>query len=121
MIEMIRKRQLPVVKGDAAQLPLIHIEDAVRATVCALRAAPAGAIHDIVDDQAVRMTEIVEALADYTGSAPPFKVPGWLPRLVVPYMARMTSMRLPLPNARAEAELGWRPTAFTARHRLSHA
>ena len=39
----------------------------------------------------------------------PFKVPAWLPRLLAPYMARITSMRMPLSNAKARAELGWRP------------
>jgi nucleoside-diphosphate-sugar epimerase len=59
MIAMVRKRQLPVVRDDTGQLPLIHIEDAVRATVCALHGAPPGATYDIVDDRAVSMTEIV--------------------------------------------------------------
>ena len=51
---------------------------------------------------AVSMTEIVEAIAEYTGSPAPFSVPAWLPRLVAPYMARMTSIRMPLSNARSE-------------------
>jgi nucleoside-diphosphate-sugar epimerase len=109
MLELVRKRRLPVVRGDAGQLPLIHIEDAVGATICALDRAPAGSAYDIVDDRAVSMTEIVQALARYTGSPAPYKVPGWLPRLVSPYLARMTSMRMPLSNARAKAELGWQP------------
>ena len=73
MIDMVRKRRLPVVRGDAGQLPLIHIEDAVSATVRALEFAPAGGVYDIVDDRAVSMTEIVEAIAEYTGSAPPLQ------------------------------------------------
>src|SRR5262249_50798596 len=31
MIDLIRKRRLPTVRGDAGQLPFIHIEDAVSA------------------------------------------------------------------------------------------
>jgi nucleoside-diphosphate-sugar epimerase len=65
------------------------------------------------------MTEIVEALAEYSGSAPPFKVPAWLPRLIAPYMARMTSVRMPLSNAKAKAELGWRPRYPTMREGLA--
>ena len=30
------------------------------------------------------MTEIVEAMAEYTGSPKPFTVPAWLPRLIAP-------------------------------------
>jgi nucleoside-diphosphate-sugar epimerase len=109
MIDMVRKRRLPVVRHDEGQLPLIQIDDAVSATVCALERAPAGAVYDIVDDRAVSMTEIADALAEYTGSPRPLRVPAWLPRLVAPYLARVMSMRMPLSNARAKAELGWRP------------
>jgi nucleoside-diphosphate-sugar epimerase len=113
LIEMVRKRRLPIVRDDAGQLPLIHIDDAVSATLLALDTAPAGSTYDIVDDYAASITEIVTALARCTGSAPPFRVPAWLPRLVSPYMARLTSMRMPLSNARAKAELGWRPRYST--------
>jgi nucleoside-diphosphate-sugar epimerase len=115
MIEMVRKRWLPVVRNDAGQLPLIHIDDAVSATVAALDRAPAGGVYDIVDDQAVSMTQVVEALAEYTGSRAPFRVPGWLPRLIAPYMARLTAVQMPLSNAKAKAELGWRPKYPTMR------
>ena len=119
IIEMVRKRRLPVVRGDAGQLPVIHVDDAVSATVAALDAAPPGAVYDIVDDRAVSFTEIVDSIAEYTGSATPLRVPGWLPRLVAPYMARMTSTRMPLSNARAKAELGWRPKYATMRDGLA--
>jgi nucleoside-diphosphate-sugar epimerase len=119
MIDMVRKRRLPVIRGDAGQLPLIHVDDAVSATVRALDSAPAGGTYDIVDDRAVSLTEIVEAIAEYTGSAAPLRVPAWLPRLIAPYMARMTSMRMPLSNAKAKAELGWRPTYSTMRDGLA--
>jgi nucleoside-diphosphate-sugar epimerase len=120
MIDMIRKRRLPVVRSDASQLPIIHLDDAVSATLRALDVAPAGSIYDIVDDQAVSLSEIVGAIAEYTNSSKPFKVPAWLPRLVSPYLARMTSTRLPLSNAKAKTELGWRPKYETMREGLAH-
>jgi nucleoside-diphosphate-sugar epimerase len=120
MIEMIRKRRLPVIRNDASQLPIIHLEDAMSATLRALDTAPAGSIYDIVDDQSVSVSEIVEAIAEYTNSAKPFKVPAWLPRLVSPYMARMTSVRLPLSNAKAKMELGWRPKYKSMREGLAN-
>lgn len=115
MIDQVRKRRLPVVRGDSGQLPVIHIEDAVSATVLALESAPAGSVYDIVDDAPVSMSEIVEALAEYTGSAPPRRVPAWLPRLLAPYMARMLSVHMPLSNRAAKEELGWRPKYPTFR------
>lgn len=119
MIEMVRKRRLPVVRGDAGQLPMIHIDDAVSATMRALESGHPGASYDIVDDRAVSLTEIVEGLAKLTGSPAPLKVPQWLPRLVAPYMARMISIRMPLSNADAKAELGWHPKYPTMRDGLA--
>lgn len=109
LVELVRRRRLPVVRGDTGQLPLIHIDDAVSATVLALDTAPAGSTYEIVDDHPASMTEIVTTVAKYAGSRPPLRVPAWLPRLVAPYMARVTAIRMPLSNARTKAELGWKP------------
>lgn len=119
MIEMIRKRQLPVIRGDEGALPLIHVDDAVSATVHALELGRPGAAYDIVDDEAVSMTTIVRSIADYTGSRPPRSVPAWIPRLIAPYLARVTSVHMPLSNARAKAELHWQPAYPTLRDGLA--
>jgi nucleoside-diphosphate-sugar epimerase len=119
MLDLIRKRRLPVVRGDQGQLPLIQIDDAVSATIRALEMAPAGGVYDIVDDRAVSFTEIVEGLAEYSGSARPLKAPAWLLRLVAPYTARILSMRMPLSNKQAKTELGWQPRYATLRDGLS--
>ena len=119
LVDMVRRRRLPVVRKDTGQLPLIHIDDAVNATVLALERATAGATYDIVDDYPASMTEIVTTLAKYAGSSAPFRVPAWLPRLVAPYVARMTAMRMPLSNARAKAELGWEPKYPTIQQGLA--
>jgi nucleoside-diphosphate-sugar epimerase len=120
MVDMVRKRRLPVVRNDGGQLPIIHIDDAVSATVHALDRAPAGAVYEIVDDHAVSLAEIAGTIAEYTGSAKPLRVPAWLLRLAAPYMARMTSVRMPLSNAKAKADLGWRPKYSMMRDGLAH-
>jgi nucleoside-diphosphate-sugar epimerase len=109
MIALVRRRRLPLVRGDAGQIPFIHIDDAVAATVAALDRGESGAIYDIVDDRPASFSEMVEELAVVSGAPRPFTVPAWLPRLVMPYMARLLTMRLVLSNARARADLGWRP------------
>lgn len=109
MIEMIRKRRLPVVRDDTGKLPVIHIQDAVSATVCALDRGRPGGIYNIVDDRAVSLTEIVETIAEFTGAPPPLRLPAWVPRLIAPYMSRMTSIRLQLSNGSAKDDLDWRP------------
>jgi nucleoside-diphosphate-sugar epimerase len=119
MIALVRRRRLPVVRGDRSLLPCIHVADAVSATVAALDRGTPGGVYDIVDDQPVSMTEIVRALSEHVGAAPPFTIPAWVVRLVAPYMARITSMRLPLSNAKARTELGWRPAFPTWREGLA--
>lgn len=118
MIDMVRKRRLPVIRNDASRLPVINVDDAVNVTVLALDRAPAGAAYDIVDDRSVSLTEIVETLAEFTGSPAPWRVPAWVPRLFTPYMSRMLSTRLPLSNAKAKAELEWRLRYPTIREGL---
>jgi nucleoside-diphosphate-sugar epimerase len=119
MIEMVRKRRLPVVRGDSSRLPFISVEDAVSATVRALDAAPPASVYDIVDDHSASLTEVADTIAEFTGSPKPLRVPAWLPRLVAPYLARIMSIQMPLSNAKAKAELGWRPRYPTVRNGLA--
>ena len=118
-IAQVRKRRVPVVRGDTGQLPVINVEDAALATVLALDRAPAGAVYDIVDDRPVSFAELVETVAELTGSPSPWRVPAWLPRLLTPYMARLISLRMPLSNAKAKSELGWRPMYPSIREGLA--
>jgi len=109
MIALARRRLLPAVRGDRGLLPPIHLDDAASATVAALERGTPGAIYDIVDDHPVSMSEMARTIAEVVGAKKPFAIPSWLPRLVAPYLAQVLSVRLPLSNARARAELGWRP------------
>jgi 2-alkyl-3-oxoalkanoate reductase len=118
MIERVRKHRLPILRSDRGLLPLINVDDAVSATVLALDRAPAGAVYDIVDDRPVSLAEIVETIAEYTKASAPWRVPAWIPRLLAPYMSRLISMRMPLSNTKAKAELGWRLKYPTMREGL---
>jgi nucleoside-diphosphate-sugar epimerase len=119
MIAMAKRRMLPTIRGDQGLLSSIHVEDAASATVAALDRAPAGGVYDIVDDRPVSFSEIVETLAAAAGAPRPFAVPAWVPRLMMPYMARMIALRLPLSNEQARADLGWRPAYPTIREGLA--
>jgi nucleoside-diphosphate-sugar epimerase len=109
MIAMARRRMLPRIRHDRSLLPCIHVDDAASATVAALDRGRPGAVYDIVDDRAVSFSELVDALAKASGAPHPLAIPAWIPRLVMPYMARMIALRLPLSNATAKVELGWQP------------
>lgn len=109
MIEMVRKRRFPMIRGDRGQLPFIHIDDAVSATLAALDHGSPGGVYDIVDDTAISISDAVRLMAEYTGAPPPRTIPAWLFRVLMPYRARILSTRLPLSNAKARTELRWRP------------
>jgi nucleoside-diphosphate-sugar epimerase len=119
MIRLLKKRMLPVVRGDKGLLPFIHLDDAVDATIAALERAPASSAYDIVDDQAVSMSEAVMLLAQAAGAPRPIAVPAWVPRLLSPYVAGFMSIRIPLSNAKARADFGWRPRYPTLRDGLA--
>jgi nucleoside-diphosphate-sugar epimerase len=109
LVKMVRRRWLPAIRHDRGQLPYIHLDDAVSATVAALDRGRSSETYDIVDDRAMSFSDMARKLAGAVGAPPPFTVPAWLPRLVMPYMARLIAIRLPLSNAKAAADLGWRP------------
>jgi nucleoside-diphosphate-sugar epimerase len=109
MIARVRRRRLPRVRHDRGQLPYIHLDDAVTATVAALDRGVPGSVYDIVDDQPASFSEMVEVMAEIADAPRPFTVPAWLPRLVAPYMAKLLALRLPLSNAAAKRDLGWVP------------
>jgi nucleoside-diphosphate-sugar epimerase len=119
MIAMAKRRMLPAIRGDRGLLPCIHVDDAAAATVLALDRAPAGSVYDIVDDEPVSLSDIARTIAAGSGAPAPFALPLWVPKLLMPYTARVLSLRLPLSNAKARAELGWRPTYPTIREGLA--
>jgi nucleoside-diphosphate-sugar epimerase len=118
-ITMIRRRILPVVRGDRSLLPWINLDDAVAATIAALDRGTPGSTYDVVDDHPLSMTELVRVVREYTGAPAPFTVPAWLPRLFAPYLAAVMAARVPLSNEKARAELGWRPAYPSWREGLS--
>ncbi len=120
MVWMVRHRMLPTIRGDHSLLPCIHVDDAVAATVAAVDRGRPGQIYEIVDDHPVSISEIVAALAEYSGAPRPLAVPAWVPRLIAPYMAAVTSVRAPASNAAARRDLGWQPRYPTHRDGLSH-
>jgi nucleoside-diphosphate-sugar epimerase len=119
MMTMVRRRWMPVIRNDDGLLPCIHLDDAVSATVAAVHRGRPGAIYDIVDDRPVSMSDIIRAMAEATGAPPPRSVPAWLPRVLSPFLASMTTLRLSLANDQARADLGWRPKFATYRDGLA--
>lgn len=118
LIAMVRRRWLPRVRGDRGQLPYIHLDDAVTATIASLERGSSGSVYDIVDDDPTSFSEMVTELARVAGAPPPRTVPAWLVRLAAPYMAKMFTLQVPVSNAKARQELGWAPMYSSYREGL---
>ncbi len=106
-IEMIRKRQVPIVGGGTGVWSFIHIEDAAAATVAAIEGGPAG-IYNVVDDEPASVSEWVPELAAIVGAKRPLRVPRWVGRLAAGEWATVAMIELRgASNDKAKRELDW--------------
>ena len=109
LLELVQARKLPVVGGGTGIWSWIHIDDAARATACAVERGRPG-VYNIVDDHPAPVSEWLPGVAALFGAKPPRRLPGWLARPVIGEhgVSVMTQIR-GSSNAVAKRELGWRP------------
>ncbi len=109
MLDVLRKRQMPVVGGGTGIWSFIEITDAAAATLAAVEQGAPG-IYNIVDDDPAPVAEWLPYLAKVAGAKPPLHVPAWLGGLLAGefVVAQMTTVR-GSSNAKARKELGWEP------------
>jgi nucleoside-diphosphate-sugar epimerase len=106
-VEMVRKRQFPLVGGGTGYFSWIHLDDAAAATVLAIEQQAKG-VFNIVDDEPAPVNQWLPYLAEAIGAKPPRKVPAWLARLLAGKMAvEMVTQGRGFSNAKAKRELGW--------------
>jgi len=106
-IELIRKRQFPIVGAGTGIWSFIHIEDAASATVAAVEGGPAG-VYNVVDDEPAAVSDFLPVLAAAVGAKRPRRVPRWVGRLAAGEMAVMSMTELRgASNDKAKRELGW--------------
>ncbi|GGT05067.1 dTDP-glucose 4,6-dehydratase [Streptomyces kurssanovii] len=106
-VELLRKRQFPLVGGGTGHSSWVHVDDAASATVLAVEQQAKG-VFNIVDDEPAPAAEWLPYLAACAGAKPPMRVPKWLARLLAGEVAvtMMTEGR-GFSNAKAKRELGW--------------
>jgi nucleoside-diphosphate-sugar epimerase len=106
-VELVRKRQFPLVGGGTGYTSWVHLDDAASATVLAVEQQAKG-VFNIVDDEPAPVSEWLPYLAACAGAKPPMRVPKWLARLLAGDVAvtMMTEGR-GFSNAKAKRELGW--------------
>ncbi len=109
LVQMVRKRQVPVIGGGTGVWSFIEVSDAAAATVAAVSRGPAG-LYNVVDDDPAPVAQWLPYLAQVAGGKPPLRLPGWLARpLAGEFMvAQMTASR-GYSNEKARKELGWEP------------
>jgi 2-alkyl-3-oxoalkanoate reductase len=109
ILEMVRKRRLPVIGGGTGVWSFIEVSDAAAATLAAVGQGAPG-VYNVVDDDPAPVAEWLPYLAQVAGAKPPMRLPGWAGRLLAGefVVAQMTTSR-GSSNEKARKELGWEP------------
>lgn len=109
LLDVVRKRQVPVIGGGTGISSFIEITDAASATLAAVDQGAPG-VYNIVDSEPAPVAEWLPYLSKVAGAKPPLRVPAWLARLLAGefVVAQMTSWR-GSSNEKARKELGWEP------------
>jgi nucleoside-diphosphate-sugar epimerase len=109
LLDVVRKRQMPVIGGGTGIWSFIEVTDAAAATLAAVGHGVPG-VYNVVDDDPAPVAEWLPYLAQAAGAKPPLRVPAWLGRLLAGefVVAQMTSAR-GSSNEKARKELGWEP------------
>jgi len=109
LVQLVRKRRLPIVGAGSGVWSFIHVDDVATATLAAIGSGRSG-IYNVVDDEPAPVAVWLPELAKAVGAKPPRHVPVWLGRLAigevgVSLMAQIKGAS----NAKAKRELAWRP------------
>jgi nucleoside-diphosphate-sugar epimerase len=109
LLDLVRKRQVPVIGGGTGIWSFIEITDAAAATLAAVEGGAPG-VYNVVDSDPAPVAEWLPYLAEVAGAKPPLRLPAWLGRLLggAFVVAQMTSAR-GASNEKARKELGWEP------------
>jgi nucleoside-diphosphate-sugar epimerase len=109
LLDLLRKRMLPVIGGGTGIWSFIEITDAAAATIAAVDRGAAG-VYNVVDSDPAPVTDWLPYLAGVAGAKPPLRVPAWLGRLLAGEFVvnQMTTAR-GSSNEKARKALGWEP------------
>ena len=107
-VELVRRRQFPLVGRGTGYCSWVHLDDAAAATVIAVEQKARG-VFNVGDDEPAPANQWLPHLAASAGAKPPLRVPKWIARLLAGevVVAMMTEGR-GFSNAKAKRELGWK-------------
>jgi 2-alkyl-3-oxoalkanoate reductase len=107
-IELIKKRQMPIIGGGKGSFSFIHIDDAASATAAAVARGKPG-VYNVVDDEPAPGHEWIPYVAGLVGARKPIRIPVFIARIAAGRIAAMATQLQPVSNAKAKAELDWQP------------
>jgi nucleoside-diphosphate-sugar epimerase len=113
-VEMIKRRQSPIVGRGEGVFPFIHVEDAASATVAAIEHGGLG-VYNVVDDDPAPAREWIPYVAELVGAPKPRRVPKFVAKLFAGSLAAMATQLQAISNEKAKRELGWAPRYATWR------
>lgn len=114
--QTVRGGKLPIVGDGSGVFSFVHTHDAATAIVAALERPEVRGAVNIVNDEPLATAVWLPAFARYLGAPKPKRIPEWLARLVAgSWGAAFLNGLVGAHNARAKAELDWRPRYLQAR------
>ncbi|TDO43287.1 nucleoside-diphosphate-sugar epimerase [Kribbella sp. VKM Ac-2527] len=120
IVEMIRKRRLPLIGDGSGVWSFIHYDDAADATVKAIESSATG-VYQIADDDPAPASVWLPEFARILGAKPPWHVPAWVGRLAVgdAGVAAFTQIR-GVDNSLAKHTFDWQPGYASWREGFGH-
>jgi nucleoside-diphosphate-sugar epimerase len=119
MVQLLRKRRMPIAGNGEAIWSLLHVDDAATATIAALERGQG--VYNVVDDDPATVAEVLTTVAAIVGAKPPPHVPVWLARLAAGEVgvSMLTQVR-GSSNIKVKRELEWAPRWSSWRDGFRH-
>jgi nucleoside-diphosphate-sugar epimerase len=120
MVELIKKRRLPLIGDGTGVWSFIHYDDAAAVTVKAIESDVTG-IYQIADDEPAEARVWLPEFAKILGAKPPMHIPAWLGRLAAGEVgvAAFTEIR-GADNSLAKRTFDWQPGYASWREGFRH-
>ncbi len=108
--DTLTKNQLRVFGAGENFWSTVHVDDLAQSFLGALSSSAYGENFNVVDDEPIRLRELVDALTEATGHKHVGSIPPWLIALMIggPVVASLTTS-FRVSNEKAKTVLGWEP------------
>ena len=120
LLELVRRRRMPLIGGGRGVHSWIEVSDAARAVADALERARPSSVYNVVDDEPVEFRSYLTEMARLAGAPPPRRLPYAVAASIIPYGAMFLGRsRVAASNEKLKRDLGWEPRYPTYREALA--